>query len=515
MPSLPNLYTGKEAGSAVPSFNKTEQSSRDVMSGLIGAQKDQVRTARADADAFQELMKFDPVSLIGNQALAKQAKMMEDFKTQGSEIYKQRGGSLTEMDKANIAALKRGYQAEQMRLQGASDRLVDQLKKAATRPDYWDTGYAAKEFKRVASGEVPLEEANLLQIKPYSYEDYTAALGALRDNMAKKSRAITTQNGIDKYSTNYVWGENDVVGNARAREGYKILINSDDRARGALINAWDDLTSTAKQQWLDKADINNDQNTDPTETENAIMMFGFENAKPVLFGGGSTEEKRAPRTSTYGGRETDAQRKTREREEAMKIENLVKKGYTFTDSKYRYVPSREGYSFVYDSTLSRDEKMFGVPSGSVSAPSGKVVASEGEGGVVNIEPVNVDAKGETIKAKVPVYTIKDTVRDRRIIGKGVKGREKELRKMFDEQDTNVVVDGKDKYVRDDEGNIYRVGDKVSYVMRELPYEDTREFFASYFPKLDNVIRYNRGNGEEQAPVTQPKAQEGTTDLMSL
>src|SRR6056297_1350935 len=160
--AISNIYTGRQAGGYVPQFSQTQSAMKDLSKSMIGAEKMKVAEAQKDAADFQELMKVDPVAVLGAKAQKAQAEAIEVFTEYGTQIYKQSNGRPTEMDKVGISVMKSKLEAEQKAIQASQDRLMSDLRQAAARPDYYDLDHATMAVNEQMRSENPKYAGGIL-----------------------------------------------------------------------------------------------------------------------------------------------------------------------------------------------------------------------------------------------------------------------------------------------------------------------------------------------------------------
>lgn len=243
---------------------------------------------------------------------------------------------------------------------------------------------------------------------------------------------------------------------------------------------------------MGEAEIYNAQVKDRDAHKNPVIEYAIDQKSPYY-----KEKVDKPTTktsSTSSGTKYSWQMQEEQRQMRFQPDYIARNGLSIEDGDgFGYKPAGDKIIFKYRSTMRDDAMFMDIPSSVIEdqLPSGIIV----EDGSAQIKPISLDkAKGKLL-ALVESRNIEDTVNKW--------GRKRELKKMFERQGTDTVVDGEATYYRDKSGVIYRLGDDTVTKEVSIDYDVVSDYVGARFNKLNEVL----GMGQT-APTTEPSTVEG-------
>ena len=310
MPSLSQMYTGKEAGFNPQPFTQTQRAGEQLQQGILGAKKAQVNQAIGEAKDFQELMELDPISSISNAVMQKQSEAIQEFEAAGVEMMRRSNGRLTENDKMMLRSMKNKLESDQAVWQADSMKMVQDMDMVSRNPARYDldamTG-AYNNFINPKEGEPLRYHGQGVQIAPMSYANYQKVIQQRAGTKIQtESRFNPETGGHDSFVTNN-WTPEE------ARDDYAKTILSDDAIWKSVAEGWKGLTDLKKQEYFSEVDLNNDGTIDDTD---AIINYGYEErAKDTYMQSGY----KARGTGTGGGSSKEYASQVDERERQARL----------------------------------------------------------------------------------------------------------------------------------------------------------------------------------------------------
>lgn len=478
--AIQTTYTGQNSGAApIYTGSKTESAISKGIGQMLQAKQQDVQYMQKEADEFQQAMAIDPIQVTDIQVMNKQAEKLKGFQSRWANVLREREGRLTENDKALMAADMRGISSWQGNIQAKQQAYLQDVQQFDLSKH--DPAVLVAATRKVTNGGLEqYVQGEALDIKAASYAEYMNVVAKRAKSRHVTEPVVDPATGMVTYTKKSRWEHKD------AQMDFMQTVLSDHGYRKRISEDFAALPRIVKEEWIRKAEAENDGVFDSDVQRNPILEFAWDRdaKKEYLL------DPTAVRVSGTGGTK-DADLLT------MNISALIseKKGISAeeSDTGHGWSVGDKAITFTSKATTPKERGVWISASDIGKLPKNATVS----GGQVYARPDQIRKDG-TVVWNVAGKDMKEI--------KGEEAKEIARLKMELGRDADNLVEK--------DGKIYEIiGKEELGIEATSEWEQSKDRLTALFPRIDEAwdLLVTQGWGTKEAL----KTTDGKINIMGL